>query len=151
MTRKTEIIDAARQALELRRDGASYRDIADRLDVSISTAHKYVQRELSDIPAAERVQLRELEAARLDALQALAWPLARTGDLAAIRECRAISESRRRLFGLDAPQQVEMRGVESVDIAGTARNILAQITGDDRGAAFEMQPFDETEGTDDER
>lgn len=134
MTRKTETIDAARKALELRRSGASYRNIADTLNVSMSTAHKYVQRELSEIPAADRAQLRELEAARLDTLQAVAWDQAKAGDLAAVKECRAISESRRRLFGLDAPQQVEMYGVESVDIMGTARNILAQIDGNDEGA-----------------
>ena len=134
MTRKTDTIDTARKALELRRAGASYRNIADTLNVSMSTAHKYVQRELSEIPAADRAQLRELEAARLDTLQAVAWDQAKAGDLAAIKECRAISESRRRLFGLDAPQQVEMHGAEPVDIMGTARNILAQIDGSDEGA-----------------
>lgn len=131
MNRNHETIESTRRALELRRNGASYRDIADKLQVSVATAHRYVQRELADVPAADRTQLRDLEAARLDALQALAWPQAKDGDLAAIRECRAISESRRKLFGLDAPQQVDLRGVEEVDIMGTARSILAQIDGGD--------------------
>lgn len=151
MKRTTETAETARKALELRRGGTAYREIAENLGISVGHAHKLVQRELADIPAADRLALRDLEAERLDTLQAIVWPLARAGDLAAIKECRAISESRRRLFGLDAPQQVEMHGVEQVDIMGTARNILAQIQDDDSGSTIDVQPFDETGEIDDGR
>lgn len=149
MKRTFETAETARKALELRRAGTSYRDIAHQLDISLGHAHDLVRRELAEVPVADRIALRNLEAERLDMLQAIVWPQARTGDLAAIKEIRAISESRRKLFGLDAPQQVEMHDVEPVDILGTARNILALIQGDESGPIIDGENFDEMGELDD--
>ena len=148
MKRNFVTAETARKALELRRVGTSYRDIAHQLDISLGHAHDLVRRELADVPAADRIALRDLEAERLDMLQAIVWPQARTGDLAAIKECRVISESRRKLFGLDAPQQVEMPGVEKVDIMGTAQNIFALIQDDESEPTLDGQSFDGTSEVD---
>ena len=65
-------VDAAQrdaQALELRAAGATYRQIAQRLGVSVSTAHECVTRGLDRTRREPAEQLRELELERLDRLQ----------------------------------------------------------------------------------
>lgn len=52
-------------------------------------------------------ELRRLEGARLDRLQAAVWPKALSGDPAAVRAVVRLMERRARLLGLDAPVQVE--------------------------------------------
>lgn len=131
MRRTIPSAEQAARALALKREGAGYRDIAAEMGISVGLAHKLVQRELADIPAADRAQLRDLEAERLDALLVIVWPLAAEGDLAAVKEVRNICESRRRLFGLDAPAQVEFRpDVGTIDIAETAREIISNLQGE---------------------
>jgi transposase len=65
-------VDAAQrdaQALELRAAGASYRQIADRLGVSVSTAWGCVERGLDRTRREPADRLRLLELERLDRLQ----------------------------------------------------------------------------------
>jgi IS30 family transposase len=109
--------ERARQALDLRRTGVSYRDIAQALGVAPSTAFGYVRAELDALrkEAAESAsELREIELHRLDALTAKLFAQL---DAATAREVSALalailrlSESRRQLLGLDAPQKVELGG-----------------------------------------
>lgn len=109
--------ERARHALDLRRQGVSYRDIAHSLGVAPSTAFGYVRSELDELrkEAAESAsELREIELHRLDALTAKLFAQL---DAATPREVSALalailrlSESRRQLLGLDAPQKVELAG-----------------------------------------
>lgn len=82
-------------ALELRIKGKTFRDIAAELGVEVATAHGYVKRGLAELAAQQdgkAKELRSLELARLDALQAKLWPLA-TGDLTPLlNELRAKRE-----------------------------------------------------------
>lgn len=126
-TRNHETALVKRDALALRRKGHTYQGIADELSIARATAHRYVTEAIGDIPREEAAQLRQLEAFRLDQLQQAIWPSALAGDLAAVREAVRIIESRRKLFGLDAPAQVEL-GPPDVDIQGTAERILAELT-----------------------
>ena len=67
---------------------------------------------------AEAACLRDIETARLDKLIAALWPMA-TGvdedgekakpDISASRQVLSLLESRRRLWGIDAPEKVDMR------------------------------------------
>lgn len=70
------------KALDLRIQGHNFREIADRLNVTVATAHGYVTAglaELAEHQHAKATELRAAEIARLDALMRSLWPLA-TGD-----------------------------------------------------------------------
>jgi hypothetical protein len=128
-------VDAAQrdaQALELRADGASYRQIANRLGISVSTAWACVERGLDRTRREPADRLRELELERLDRLQVEATKILagrhvviqagkvvvdKHGDpyadhgptLTAIRTLVQVQESRRKLLGLDAPAKHDLR------------------------------------------
>ncbi len=105
------------RALGMRAGGHSYRAIARALGVSLSTAHGYVAEALADLRThtAEQAQtLRDLEAHKLDRAERFTWRALRSAGPADVAKLantlRSISESRRRLLGLDAPVQVEHTG-----------------------------------------
>jgi DNA-binding CsgD family transcriptional regulator len=92
------------KVLSLRKAGVSFRAIAETLGCSIATVHGDVQHVYAELNAqqqAEAQELRTLEAARLDDLQAGCWSRARNGDLKAIQTALRIMERRARLLGLD--------------------------------------------------
>jgi len=114
------------EALKLAQQGKTYRQIAAALDVSVSTAHGYVKDALAAItkPAAE--EMRSMEDMRLEMLwESLIEQLQprvveafdEEGERVSIEvydeaprvidTARKLSESRRKLWGLDAPQAVE--------------------------------------------
>ena len=153
--------DRRQRALELRKAGASYRAIGAQLDVSEAQAHRDVRDALAHLAELELDLAREyraLEAARLDGLTfeaarilAADHPLVSGGKalsgftadgkpigltdagpkLAAIKELRLLSESRRRLFGLDAPTKVAPTNPDGTpyesqqQIIGIVLNLLA--------------------------
>ncbi len=97
-------VERARKALELRRDGASYRQIADELGASVRTIHKDVTGALRDLVAEQRekaAELLELSLDRLDAIYEAAW----TAEDYAI--CLRVIDQQAKLVGLEAPQQTE--------------------------------------------
>lgn len=95
------------RALELRKAGGSYRQIATALGVDVATAWDDVQTEMAELrklagQAAE--DARELELQRLDRWQAkLEGRGISGGDHRAIAAAVRISERRAKLLGLDAP------------------------------------------------
>ena len=93
-------------ALELRKAGESYRDIARKLGVDVHTAHADVGAELGALRAtavAEATELRALELERLDAMTSGLWSGIQDGSAAAVSAGVRVSERRSRLLGLDAP------------------------------------------------
>ena len=109
-------IDAAlrqAKALELRKAGATYDQIADQLDYSSrASAYKAVAKALQAIEeqvAEDAIELCRLEVERLDRLLVALWPKASAGHLGAIDRVIRISERRSRLLGLDAALRAEHR------------------------------------------
>jgi hypothetical protein len=128
-------VDAAlrdARAMELRAAGATFRQIADQLGVSVATAWKCVDRGLTATRQEPGEKLHALERERLDRLQAQATAILRTRHvviqggravvdeqgrpyvdhgptLAAIGQLVRLSESRRRLLGLDAPTRIDAK------------------------------------------
>lgn len=108
----------AAKALDMRIAGHGFRAIATALGVSLGSAHAYVSKalaELREVTAEKAEELREIELQRLDHLIQLAT--ARMGadcsdaDLAKLMNTvRGLSESRRKLTGLDAPVKIETTG-----------------------------------------
>lgn len=93
----------AQMAFELRKAGASYELIAEKLNYanakSVSNTIYRVLRSKYDPDDVEEVVNLELQ--RLDALQLVAWRRAKEGDLAAIDRILKIMERRSSYLGLD--------------------------------------------------
>jgi predicted DNA-binding protein (UPF0251 family) len=115
------------EALELRKQGFSYDEIAARLGVSKAAAYKSVKTALDTLKdevyeGAEALRILEME--RLDSLFEKAYSAAMAGDLVAIDKAVKVMERRARLCGLDestrmeisgsllaSPQWIELRGI----------------------------------------
>ena len=94
-----------RQAVELRKAGATYERIGAKLGVSAQAAWKAVDKALAATKratseAAETV--RQIELSRLDAMQAGLWLTAIKGNHGAVDRVLRIMERRARYLGLDA-------------------------------------------------
>ena len=106
---KEKKAELQRQALEYRKAGTSYRFIAEKLGISLSTAHGYVAEAIKQVRQNSKEtaeDLIELEKMRLDAGLAAIWNQVLGGNLKAVRELRENSESRRKLLGLDKPTKI---------------------------------------------
>jgi len=130
------------EAARLRGRGLGYRQIAAELGIDVHTAHDAVQRALQAIRAEGAAEARTLELERLDMAQAAVMraleakhftvnqgrliylgddPLPDWGPvLAAVDRLVKISESRRKLLGLDAEQKVSVSGGVRYEIVGVA-------------------------------
>lgn len=95
--------DKHRQALELRKAGASYEVIAEKLGYSHpSGAHKAVSSALQKTLREPADDLRNLELDRMDAMMLALWTQARQGNQGAVDRILRIMERRAKLMGLDA-------------------------------------------------
>ncbi|HEY3867609.1 MAG TPA: hypothetical protein VGM10_04645 [Actinocrinis sp.] len=125
-------------AARLRAQGYSFARIARELGYADeSGAYKSVSRALAAVPVEAVGELRALESARLDALLAALQSALEEGSVQAVDAARKLSESRRRLFGLDGPVDVKLsindpRGAELRHLVDEAKaRILGQRQGDD--------------------
>lgn len=105
------------RALELRIAGRTYREIARELGRSVTAVHKYVQSELADLAEENRgkaAELRVIEHQRLERQYAAAWADYEAASHPADRArflgvCLRVSESIRKLYGLDAPERLAVQ------------------------------------------
>lgn len=118
------------QAIKLRIAGVDYDTIATTLGyASRGAAHTDIDRALQANKAEEDAAkeiLREIEALRLDRLQAAVWNDAVKGDPQAIGSALKIIAQRCRLLGLDAPTRTR---IEIVD-EEVARLLVDQLEAD---------------------
>lgn len=107
--RKVAAAMHAAEVLKLRLEGLSYREIAEKCDVSAGHACRIIGQMLDEYAAdtAERLDLwRRLELARLERGIAAVWPKAEAGSTSAIEQVRRLIESEIRLLGLAAPVKI---------------------------------------------
>ncbi len=96
-----------KQALELRKSGATYQVIADQLGYKTrDSARKAIYSALKDITRESAEDVRTLEIARLDALMLALWPKARQGNETSVDRILRIMERRAKLIGLDSPTKI---------------------------------------------
>ncbi|WP_341267048.1 hypothetical protein [Gordonia malaquae] len=130
-------------ALNLRRDGLPYREIAARLNYADeSGARKAVSRLLDRVEAEGVAELRRLESERLDALMAGHWSAAIAGDTDAARIVLGVIDRRTKLLGLNAPTAVSV-GVEPVserEFAEAAVELIASLRPDMAAALTDTLP-----------
>lgn len=127
--RRIEAAERRAKALELRKAGATYDQIANQLGFSNrGNAQRAVQTALKEITAEPAREVITLEVERLDAMLLGLWPRARKGDLGAIDRVLRIQERRARLLGLDSPARLS---VEAENLGEEIAALLQTLTGDD--------------------
>lgn len=97
------------QAFELHKVGVPYREIGAQLGVSGKTAHEDVQSVLDELRAMARTSANDYVLVELERLDAAQFALSQhldSGDPQIINSWVKVSESRRKLLGLDAPQKI---------------------------------------------
>ncbi len=103
-----------RQALELRKAGATYQQIADQLGFKhASSAGKSVKKAIDNLGTEEAEDLRIIEVARLNHLMLAIWDRCQAGDLKAIDRALRIQQRLSDLMGLDAPARSESVSVQA--------------------------------------
>jgi hypothetical protein len=106
-----ETIEKERRALGLRRAGITYDEIARQVGyANASGARKAVMRGLKRTLQDDADATRQLEADRLDRLQAGVWNAAAGGDVQALDRVLKIMDRRAKLLGLDVPAKHELTG-----------------------------------------
>jgi hypothetical protein len=118
------------QALALRASGATYKQIAQALEVSEPTAWRIVQQEAENAIQESAREILDLELTRLDRLQMGIYADAISGDLSAIDRVLKIMEQRAKLLGLydRAPQQDQLPSEGVVIIRGeTTEDYIAGL------------------------
>lgn len=95
--------------LRMRRAGADYAAIGRHFGISPPSVWEKVTKALRDMPKDEATELRTLEVAKLDFAETRLQDAVKVGDVTAINTLVRISESRRRLLGLDMPEQHEVK------------------------------------------
>jgi uncharacterized protein YerC len=122
--RRLQALQRQLQALELRRQGRRYDEIAEALGVSLSSAwrlvHRAYQRSLKHADGEAEMQ-RHLDLQRLDAALAAIWPAVKAGKLDAVDRLVSILSRRARLLGLDRTEE------QKVDIGHALADILARL------------------------
>jgi hypothetical protein len=113
------------KAFALRRSGVPYRAIGKQLGISEAQAHRDVQAvlaRLSELELASVEEYRVMELARLDRAQAALATMIDSGEPAVIGLWIKVSESRRKLLGLDAPTKIAQTNPD-----GTASAAYAEL------------------------
>ena len=121
--RKVLAAERQRAAIELRKAGASYPQIARELGYAqASSAQKAVETALRESYREPAEQLLQLELERLDRMQVGIYSQAINGDLASIQMCLRIMERRAKYCGLDAPTKqnvsIDQHKQLNVDVSG---------------------------------
>lgn len=99
--RRATAAEKRKQALDLRRAGWAFQDIADEVGyASKGAAHNAVKIAIKEITRESASELIELQLSRLDDLLAGLYENARNGDLFAVDRALKIEDQRARLLGL---------------------------------------------------
>lgn len=117
------------KAATLRAGGATFREIGEALGIDHTWARTLVLRALEGAKYEGAEQMRTQEGLRLDRMQRAWWSQALNGDVKAAGVVLRIMERRARLFGLDAPVQLEVSQapVEAETVDAELRTIMGHL------------------------
>lgn len=107
--RNLSAVEKRRKIFEMRKAGLTYRQIADRMDMSVSTIHEHVKKELATLNKQNQELAGEYRLIQLQRLESLLVPLQQqiaNGHLTAIDKARRIMDSISQLMGANAPAKV---------------------------------------------
>jgi hypothetical protein len=106
--RRIEAAERRREALKLRKAGATYDQIADRLGyANKSGAQKAVMAELRALPRDDARDVLALEIERLDSMLLAYWPSVLKGHVRSGEIVIRLMERRSKLLGLDATESIQ--------------------------------------------
>lgn len=140
--RNLALMQKREQVLALRLEGKSYREIASITGVARTSACEYVRDAMAEAAAEIQIDaasLVQIELERLDMAVAAIVDKVREGDIQAIGRWIRLSESRRKLLGLDAPEKLTVnngdldRQIER-ELEELRRAEQARTTGPDQGS-----------------
>ena len=121
---KTQEQDRKNQAYDLRLKGLSYRQIASRLDVSVGTAHRWVNEYLESVTLPMVEQVRKQEVDRLMRYLERLDERIDDGDDKAISIALKISERLCKMLGADMPTQHEITKTETTQVDLALRDLI---------------------------
>lgn len=126
------------EVIGLRLGGATYQQIADRVAgvPNPGNAYRIVQKHLADIPREAAAELRGIELARYDEIQAKLMGRLRSGDLGVVDQLLRLSDRRVRLVGL---LQVEPDAPHADLKAALGQFLVDAITKDERRTLEEAE------------
>jgi hypothetical protein len=135
-TRKADRAERRRKALELRKAGASYEQIATQLGyTNKGSVWRDVRDAIADIYREPAMDVRQLELGRLDAMLLGVWQKAKAGDPHAIDRVIRIQERRSAYEGLDMPRALKVEVARELDSnleklkAGLDPHVYEQVLG----------------------
>lgn len=137
--------------LQLRQSGASYEAIGKQVGLSAHTVWSRIKTVMDAQPVPEAQYLRDMEVMRLDSLDKALEDGIRDGDVQAVNAARQLSESRRKLLGLDRPAQIEAtinRNTEAL-AAQILDEFMLDLGKGDEAPDEDEPPMDNTETTED--
>ncbi len=119
-------------ALEMRKFGYSYDQIAEHFETSANAARSLVKSAMEHAIREPGQEVIDLELQRLDQLYRLAFTAALEGDTDAITKCLAIQQRRAKYLGLDAPDKKELTGagggpLQLTGVRGMSDDELTQL------------------------
>jgi len=103
-----ETLERRQEAVDLRRQGKSYNQIATIMGLNKSSVHKTVSKALQEIKdelEEDATLLRAQELDRLDNLQSAYWSDAMNGNTMAGAQILRVMERRAKILGIDQPQE----------------------------------------------
>jgi transposase len=113
---KEQFQDRKNQAYDMRLKGLSYRQIATRMDVSVGTAHRWVNEYLESVTLPMVEQVRKQEVDRLMRYLERLDERIDDGDDKAISIALKISERLCKMLGADMPTQHEITKTETTQV-----------------------------------
>lgn len=119
-----------RQALELRKAGATYDKIAGQLGyASASGAHKAVSSALESLPRESAEALRQVQHEQINQAMIAIYPRVQKGELAAIDRFIKLQQRQAELHGLDATKFTVNANVDMavVQIGGDTRSYIDKL------------------------
>ena len=115
------------EALRLRTEGLSYREVGDQLGVGETMSRRIVQRALRRLLVEPANEVIALECQRLDLLMSAAMPRALAGSARWAEVAIRVMERRARLLGLDAPTRSEVHVLSLEEQEALDREIEALL------------------------
>lgn len=107
--RRISAAERQAEALKLKKEGTSYREIARKLGyASHSGARKAVEKALTKIVKEPAESYLKLSLLRLDDMRKALWWKVMTGDVPSILAMLKIEEREAKLLGLDAPTKIDI-------------------------------------------
>jgi transposase-like protein len=120
-----------RKALELRKAGATYEQIAQSIGLADpSNARRTVQAAIKDIYAEPAAEVLAIELARLDAMLLGIYSKAKAGEVSAIDRVLKIMDRRAAYLGIDAPKESILTANVANATPAEARKIMSELFGE---------------------